>query len=166
MEKALILSRLSVRRLGEGDIPAVLSLCLGNPLYYEHCPPPPSEDSVRADMAALPPKKEACDKYYLGFFDGESLVAVLDLILGYPDEETAFIGFFMTEASIQHAGVGSGIIGRLCGFLKAQGFSRARLGFVSGNPQSEGFWKKNGFIPTGETYKMELYTVALAERRL
>ena len=53
MEIGHISNRYLVRRLGEGDIPKVLSLCLGNPLYYEHCPPPPTLECVRADMSAL-----------------------------------------------------------------------------------------------------------------
>ena len=32
----------------------------------------------------------------MGYYDGEKLIAVMDLILTYPDEQTAFIGFFMT----------------------------------------------------------------------
>ena len=52
------------------------------------------------DMNALPPNKEMCDKYYLGFYDGEKLIAVMDFIMAYPDELTAFIGFFMTDVSI------------------------------------------------------------------
>ena len=35
------------------------------------------------------------DKYYLGFFAGDELVAVMDLILNYPKADIAFIGFFM-----------------------------------------------------------------------
>ena len=46
------------------------------------------------DMSVLPPNKEMCDKYYLGFYDGEKLIAVMDFIMAYPDELTAFIGFF------------------------------------------------------------------------
>ena len=38
-------------------------------------------------MKALPPNKEAFDKYYLGYYDGEKLIAVMDFILGYPDKK-------------------------------------------------------------------------------
>lgn len=62
-------------------------------------------------MDALPPNKEMCDKYYLGFYDGEKLIAVMDFIMAYPDELTAFIGFFMTDVSIQNTGTGSKIMG-------------------------------------------------------
>lgn len=81
------------RRLTPADIPAILAVCRGNPLFYRYHPPLPDEAAVLADLTALPPGKEAADKYYVGFFQDETLIAVLDLILGYPNDETAFIGF-------------------------------------------------------------------------
>lgn len=43
---------------------------------------------------------EYADKYYIGYFEGEKLVAVMDLILNFPNKETAFIGFFYDEYSL------------------------------------------------------------------
>ena len=155
-----------VRQLNEGDIPAVLALCAGNGLYYRYCPPFVSEESVRLDMSALPPGRKIADKHYLGYFKDGRLIAVLDLIEGYPNADTAFIGFFMVEASLQGAGVGSGMIGELCRFLHGCGFSAVRLGWVKGNPQAERFWHRNGFAETCGEYETERYTVVLAERRI
>lgn len=52
-------------------------------------------------MEALPPNKSYDDKYYIGFFENDSLVASMDLVLGYPTEEITFIGFFMTNVQIK-----------------------------------------------------------------
>ena len=153
------------RKLEEKDVEAVLQLCEGNPQYYQHCPPMVSAESIRADMQALPPGKEPEDKYYMGFFEGEKLVAVLDLILGYPDEETAFIGFFMVHKAWQGKGVGSRLVEIICNGLK-QHFSYVRLGYVDGNGQSEHFWKKNGFHPTGAISKTEDYDIVIMLREL
>lgn len=87
----------SVRRIQDEDIPKVYSLCKGNPVFYEYCPPAVTIEGIKEDMTVLPPGKSKEDKYYIGFWDGEDLVAVMDLILKYPGEETVFIGFFMTE---------------------------------------------------------------------
>ena len=110
--------------------------------------------------------KEMCDKYYLGFYDGEKLIAVMDFIMAYPDELTAFIGFFMTDVSIQNTGTGSKIINDLCAYLFRIGMANVRLGWVKGNPQAEHFWHKNGFRETGVTYDTENYTVIVAQRGL
>ena len=158
--------RYSVRCLHHSDIPAVLALCRGNPQFYRYCPPFVTERSILHDMKALPPRKDYSDKYYVGYSDGDKLIAVMDFIMAYPDEKTAFIGFFMTDASVQNAGVGSGIIDELCRYLKGVGLSAVRLGWVSDNPQAAGFWHKNGFLETGMTYDAGLYTVTVAERPL
>ena len=166
MDVAKLSNTYHVRRLGEEDVPAILSLCSGNGLYYQHCPPFVTERGIISDMKALPPKKTLSDKYYLGYFDGEKLIAVMDLIMAFPDEKTAFIGFFMTDASVQHAGIGSGIIDELCSFLPTAGYTGIRLCWVKGNPQAEHFWHKNGFTETGVTYDTDRYTVVVAGRDL
>lgn len=90
----------------------------------------------------------------------------MDFIMAYPDEKTAFIGFFMTEVSVQNTGIGSKIINNLCSCLTDIGLSVVRLGWVKGNPQAEHFWHKNGFTETGITYDTDNYTVVIAQRVL
>ena len=48
--------------------------------------------------------------YYIGYFSNGQLIAVMDLIDGYPQRDIAFIGFFMTDAEVHNRGVGSAII--------------------------------------------------------
>ena len=166
MDITALSARYRVRRLTPDDAPLVYALCRENTLYYQYCPPFVTEEGIIGDMAALPPRKTLSDKYYVGYFDGEKLVAVMDLIVSFPDESTAFIGFFMTDVSVQHAGIGSGIIDELCAFLPAAGYQSVRLGWVKGNPQAESFWHKNGFTETGVTYDTDHYTVVVAQRNL
>ena len=166
MDISKLSDRYLVRRMTDDDIAEIYALCRNNTLYYHYCPPFVTEGSIESDMRALPPNKEYADKYYLGYYDGEKLIAVMDLILSFPDKDTAFIGFFMTDTSVQKAGVGSRIIDTLCSCLKNHGFSGIRLGWVKGNPQSEHFWKKNLFIETGVTYDTDDYTVVLAQRTI
>lgn len=156
----------TVRRLGKADVADIYSLCSKNSLYYQYCPPFVTEQSILDDMKALPPNKEMCDKYYIGYYKGEELIAVMDFIMAYPDEKTGFIGFFMTAVSIQNTGIGSGIIDALCRYLTEIGLSRVRLGWVKGNPQAEHFWRKNNFKETGITHDTDCYTVVVAQRTL
>ena len=111
-----------LRPVTEAELPALLALCRSNPQYYRHCPPQPSLEGLARDLAALPPGKTAEDKYYLGYFDDARLIAALDLITGYPSPDTAFIGFFMLDASAQGCGLGSRLVSELFDGLAAQGF--------------------------------------------
>ena len=95
----------AVRPLTAGDVDKILALCAENEQFYRYHPPLATRESVLEDMTALPPGKSAADKHYLGFFDGETLVAVLDLILDYPQDGTAYLGFFMTKKAVQGRGI-------------------------------------------------------------
>ena len=166
MDISLFSDRYQVKRLQESDVPEILALCEKNDLYYRYCPPSPTAESILADMKALPPHREASDKYYVGYYDSGKLIAVLDLILRYPDNETAYIGFFMTAAEVQNTGAGSAIIDELCSALASLGFTKIRLAWVCGNRQAEYFWRKCGFLRTVAVYNKEQYNVLEAEKSL
>lgn len=166
MEIEQFSSKYNVQIITNEDVKSVYELCRKNELYYLYCPPFVTEYSIRQDMRALPPQKKMDDKYYIGFFDGEHLIAVMDFIDAYPDAKTAFIGFFMTDISIQQKGVGTEIISELCDYLHEQHYKKVKLGWVKGNPQSAGFWHKNGFMETGVSYDTNGYTVIVAQRIL
>lgn len=55
---------------------------------------------------------------------------MLDLILDYPTERCAFIGFFMVDAPRQGMGVVSWLISRLLDGLRDSGISHVRLACV------------------------------------
>ena len=122
-----------VRILDSKDIDAVYELCSKNRLnynihhlaleynrlYYQYCPPFITRDGVIEDMEALPPGKKKCDKYFLGYFENDLLIAVLDLIVGYPDISTYYIGLFMMYTKIQGKGEGTKIITKLCAYFQS-----------------------------------------------
>ena len=155
-----------VRRLTEKDVEMVYNLCKGNPLYYEYCPPMVTREQIREDMQSLPPKVAPDCKYYIGFRQNKKLFAVMDLIDGYPQSGIAYIGFFMTDQSVQGKGIGTDIISQLCDYLQDAGFDAVQLAWVKGNPQSEHFWLKNDFTVIRETTSTVAEHVILSERKL
>lgn len=82
----------------------------------------------------------------------------MDLILGYPTEEIAFIGFFMTNVQYQNKGIGSNILSDTCDYLRDLGYKQVRLGVDKGKPQSFSFCFQNRFrvISENEYILMEL----------
>ena len=68
----------------------------------------------------------------------------MDLITAYPDDETAFIGFFVLNIKYQHKCIASRIIKESIEYLKTEGYKKIRLGVDKGIPQSFSFWEKNG----------------------
>ena len=139
-----------VRALDINDVDTIYDMSCKNEIYYKFHPPFVTKESIVEDMKALPPHKSYDDKYYVGFFDGDSLVANIDLILDYPTDEIAFIGLFMINLHYQNKGVGSKIIGDVCNYLKQLGYKKVRIGVDKENPQSNSFWQKNGFCIISE----------------
>lgn len=158
--------RYEVRQFTENDIPDIYALCKGNPTYYEHMKMEPTHDNLRSVLTELPLNMTMEDKLFAGFYENDHLVAILDLITGYPDPDTAFIGWFMMDKARQGAGVGSAIVADIMNCLKRDGFSYVRLGYIKGNPESEGFWKKNGFVPTGAESRTDDYTIVVMKKTL
>ena len=126
MDELLFSKKYYVRKLQKNDIDQIYGLCSKNHLYYQYCPP------------------------YVGYFKNEKLIAVLDLIDGYPKKDIVFIGFFMMDINIQKNGIGSAIVNELIKYLTTLEYKEVRLGWINGNLQAEHFWIKNGFCPIKE----------------
>lgn len=157
--------RYAVRRLGDSDADAMLAFCRQNAQYYRYCGSQPSRALMLNDLHMTPPGKDESSKFYVGFYDGGTLVAIMDLIEGYPDDEGCYIGFFMMNIDRQGRGTGSAIVGEVCEYLRGAGFGTVRLAIDRDNPQSNHFWKKNGFRVVREVER-DGATVLVAEKRL
>ena len=159
-------SQYSVRALLPTDAEMVYEVLKNNTIFYEYHPPMVTVESILEDMEALPPNKGYEDKYYIGFFDEGTLVAVMDLIDHYPQQGTALLGFFAMNTNLQGQGIGTEIISGSIDHLAQVGFEIVRLGIDKGNPQSKAFWLKNGFVFTGEAYESDGSTILVMERKL
>ncbi|MGI6221919.1 MAG: GNAT family N-acetyltransferase [Coriobacteriales bacterium] len=143
-----------VRRITEADITAVFQLARRNRRYYRSLGIKPSMARLTEIISDIPDGTTETDKFFVGFYaeDGE-LVAVLDLICGHPEPDDAFIGWFMVEASLQGQGIGSQIFADIRASLKAQGYDHLELKCPKASEEARGFWKSQGFQPTGKEEK-------------
>ena len=165
MDLSALSKRYSIRRMDDSDADSILELCKGNTQYYLYCQARPSREQILNDLHITPPGIDPSAKYYIGFYQGNTLVAVMDLIDGYPAPGIAFIGFFMMRKEFQGNQVGSAIIQETAAYLKTLGMTAIQLGIDKGNPQSTHFWKKNGFVVKKEIDRGD-WTVLLAEKTL
>ncbi len=165
----LVISKLSktydVRRLNDNHVEDIFALCRENTQFYLYCEAQPAREQILQDLHITPPGKDLSSKYYIGFYQHDKLIAVMDLIDGYPDPDICFIGFFMMNKAYQGNQIGSGIIREVAEYLQSLGYSAIRLGIDKENPQSTHFWKKNGFLVIKEVDRNG-WIVLVAEKKL
>lgn len=154
-----------LRPLEEGDLPLVFALYQRNTFFNSVAlEAPPTLESCREDLAALPPGREPRHKLFLGLFQGEVLAAVLDLVEGYPGEGTLYIGLLELEAQFHRQGLGTRLVRALKTAAQKAGFSSLRLGCYERNAPGLAFWNAMGFEKEGEVLREEraLYKMHLS----
>ena len=139
-----------VRRIAEADISDVVGLARTNGRYYRSLGIRPSRSRLTEIVSDIAAGVEGVDSYFVGFYDREGdLVAVLDLICGYPESDDAYIGWFMVDADLQGHGVGSGIFADVRASMKAQGYDHLELKCPKASESARLFWEDQGFTATG-----------------
>jgi GNAT superfamily N-acetyltransferase len=103
----------------------------------------------RDTLAALPPNCTLEQKYVLVLKQRGTPIGVADLIQGYPDNETAFLGLMLLREDHQGRGLGRSFY-RMIEEMAARklGCKRIRIAVVDSNPVVP-FWEKMGFRQTG-----------------
>ena len=135
-----------LRPMEEGDLPEYLALCQSNHFFNSiSLDEPPSLESCREDFTALPPGRKPEHKLFLGLWQEGRLQAALDLVEGYPDEDTLYIGLLELDASCQGQGLGTSLAKALARQSVLAGFSTLRLGCLVENAPGFGFWQAMGF---------------------
>ena len=139
-----------VRRISEADIGDVYRLCKSNRRYYKYLGRVPTKESLTEVISSIPGAASAENKYFVGFYENGTLIAVLDLLAGYPEADDAFIGWFMVDGTMQRQGIGSQIFADVRAAMKGQGYDYLSLECAEANEESLAFWKAQGFAPNGE----------------
>ena len=159
-----------VRKITESDISDVYNLCRANRKYYRYMHTKPTLRNLTEVISDLPKGTGPENKHFVGFYDrtdeDEHLVAILDLITGYPEGDDAFIGWFMVDASMQRQGIGSQIFADIRAAMQAQGYDHLELGCVKENTEAAAFWQSQGFSFSGREMQQNDVTVLVMEREI
>lgn len=134
-----------VKLLSDRQAGQILKLMRSNPKFFRFEPPTPSLRSVKTDLVRVPPHTLLDQKLYLGYFQGDQLVAILDLILDYPKEMQAWIGLLMVAHNQQKQGLGRQIVQDLEGALARARFAHIELAVRPNNEPALKFWAANGY---------------------
>lgn len=145
---------LVLRPIEPGDVDALQELIESDPGYTERItgyPPGPADAQSLLMMRPEGLPEEA--KLVLGAFLANRLVAVVDLLRGYPNDHTAFIGLLQVHWNHQGLGYGGATYEEVQRYVGTSWpeVRTLRLAIVDTNARiATGFWLRQGFTPTGE----------------
>jgi ribosomal protein S18 acetylase RimI-like enzyme len=131
------------RRVSEIDAPAVQALFDDDPETYailEGAPPRP--DEALQLMRELPPGVTP-ERRYMYLIDQ---LALIDLVDGYPDAQTWFLGLIFVARSARGAGLGTQLIETLCSHVRRSGGRALRLGVAVDNLRARTLYDRLGFL--------------------
>lgn len=139
-------------RIQEEHYQDIYQLQYNNVLYFEYTKEyPPKYEDIIAEVVELPPHTTMSQKYYIGFYLEDTLIAVMDYIDGYPNNNTYWIGLFILDINYQRLGIGTKIISK---FIELSN-KNIQLGCLSNNKEGLAFWRKFGFKEIRRSYNEE-----------
>lgn len=138
---------------GDAEAMAELQRVLeSRPDYYqrvEGAPPGPAE--AQSVYSALPEGFSYDGKHVFGVYRGGVMVGCIDLLVGYPDSCTAMLGLLLIASPVDGQGVGPAALRLLDDWIRENTVcTRVRIGVVRTNEGVLGFWRRMGFVETGE----------------
>jgi len=108
----------------------------------------PKPEMIQEDRLAAPEGFDLHRKKYGLYLAGDTPVAVVDVLEGFPQEDTYLIGLFMIDADLQGKGIGQMLYRQMEKQAVGAGYRKMRLGVVEGNDRALAFWENVGFTVT------------------
>jgi len=129
--------------------PHIQSCFEGAPDYFVRTEGAPPEADAAAQLLADAEVDEQRQVFVLAPRSGGPAAGVLDLLLDYPEPETAQIVLLLFRESCQGLGYGRETTAVLEAALAGRGFRALRLSVVDENPGAQAFWEQLGFAEVG-----------------
>ena len=141
-------------RLLEGEheeMAAMQRVLEGAPTYAERITgAPPGAADAQSTYSILPEGKGYEDKFVYGIYQGDEMIGCADVIRAWPRPDTTHLGLLLIAERHQRRGHGRSAYRLIENQVRAWGAKRLRIGVVGTNEDVLPFWRKLGFVPTGE----------------
>ena len=119
----------------------------------------PHASDVDELLHELPPAYLLAQKHTFGIYDAGVMIGCADVLKGWKHERQCMLGLLLLAEAVQGQGVGRRAYDLLEQVIRRwPGIDSIRIGVISTNAQALGFWRKRGFIETGEQRMMPGYT--------
>lgn len=97
------------------------------------------------DIDEIPPNCVIEQKIYISIWENGKVIGVLDLIEGFPEQTSCWIGLLLVHGDLQGKKIGSNIVHAILNAANASGYKSIQLGVIENNVKGIDFWQKHGF---------------------
>jgi ribosomal protein S18 acetylase RimI-like enzyme len=109
----------------------------------------PSPEVAHEFFTDCPPGCDPAQSVRLGVFTHGQLVAITEMAMGYPDAQTAYLGFLLIAPQARGRRLGTYALHYLQSRARGMGATAICLGVLEANPRGRAFWQREGFQDTG-----------------
>ena len=142
---------MSATRLHEGDLESVTEFCQECSAFFTLVAgETPAAETALHLLVARPPEVAPTQKHVIGFTRNGKLVAVVDLLEGFPVESDWYAGLLLLAPHESGSGLGTLIWDATETWIRAAGGRHVRLIVQQQNPGAARFWRSAGFMTHGE----------------
>ncbi|HJE87315.1 acetyltransferase [Levilactobacillus brevis] len=131
----------TVRPLTHADDDLIYAFQAAHPAYFNHFQDHPvTRNEAIQDVTDVPMNAMPDQKAYLGIFQGDQLVVLVDLIIDYPLPSLVWLGMWMTDdqlATEQAADYYRSLVAT----LRAAGAVQLQLSVFMGDREMKRFWE-------------------------
>lgn len=96
----------------------------------------------------------------------EELIGVFDLVQAYVGPAVLSLGLMVLEPAQRGQGTGSSAYRELEAWARSEGFQRIRIGVLFSNDDGLRFWRKHGFLETGEVRSFQRHLLRVLEKKI
>lgn len=137
----------SVRELTEKDLPQMLALEKSQADYLKlQGKSDLTIDEIKSDLTSVPLSVNQNQKWTLGFFKDEKLVAIIDFLTDYPQVQTVWIGLFIVSKADEGKGIAAHLSKALFKSLKSEQFTNVQTLKYEQETTNQILLEKLGFI--------------------
>lgn len=164
------LKEFKVVPISKGNVQDVWELIRRNVYFYSKTQGHETTlEECMDNITALPRGRGMEHKTYVGIYKEEELVAVVDLIEGFPDEMTAYLGLLILNVKSQGNGIGKRILEAIIRTALEKRFEYIELACHEVNEKGFAFWSKSGFKVIRKSERVtdgRVYTLLSMRRRI
>lgn len=106
-------------------------------------------ETARHLFESRPPSVDHTRKHLVGLERDGALIAIMDVLEGYPDETDWYVGLLLISPDERGRGLGTAVWTAVEEWMRAEGGRIARLIVQEQNPEAARFWRAAGFTANG-----------------